>query len=107
MSPISTPCPIVPSKQAAGKKRAATPEDPNELEYKPSPKRNKPAESSSSYTPINASRGTRGVAVARGVAVSKPSVSKTQQRTAASDRAATVIVIDDPPEEHQAVASAN
>ena len=113
MSPTSTPSPVAPCKPPVGRERTATPEDPNDLEYEPSPKRNKSTENFPSRVPANGSRDTRGVAVLEGVAVPKvvvapkTSASKTQQHTATFDRATEVIVIDDLPEGFLAVSSSS
>ncbi|KAJ8115704.1 hypothetical protein OPT61_g2703 [Boeremia exigua] len=88
------PSPITPIKSAPRRKRTVTPEDANDLEYEPSPKRIKPSEQISKRSTTNALKGPKGIAQVKGVAVPTKRAPK-RQNTAAARRSPSVIVIDE------------
>ncbi|KAF3050450.1 hypothetical protein E8E11_009715 [Didymella keratinophila] len=105
-SPDYEPSPPPPAKRVTGRKRSATPEDTDDDDYHPSPKRNKTARNSSARMSLNVSEDTQGPVVdmemvREGVAVPKTRSSRTRMPVQTPRESATVITIDNEAEQVQ------
>ncbi|KAF3037822.1 hypothetical protein E8E12_007224 [Didymella heteroderae] len=108
-------CSFIHSRQYAGKIRAPTPEDKDDHEYEPSPKRRQSTGNSSSCISHNKARGTRGIAIPKTPTNAQGTKTKngatrtvgspeSQVFTEPNKEIADLIVIDDVSQEPQAVA---
>jgi hypothetical protein len=106
-SPDYEPTPPPPFNPAAGRNRSTTPEDMDDDDYHPSPRRNKTARIPSARKSFGVSKDAQGAAVNKGLAnhpgVAVPTIRtpRAQAPTQLSEKSASVITIDDDAEQDQ------
>jgi len=104
-SPDYEPSPPPLVKRGTARKRSATPEDTDDDDYHPSPKRNKTARFPSARMSLDASKDTHGPAVDKNsanrkdVAIPKTRAPRAQASTQMSGKSASIIMIDDDAEQ--------